>query len=85
MNPPRNLLQFFQHRGQTVGNVRQLALELAELRRHRHLHRAQLQPERDEPLLGAVVQIALDPPTGLISAATTRAREAAEGRAMSAR
>ena len=42
------------------------ASELAELGRHRGLRRAQLQRQRDQPLLGAVVQVPLDPPARLV-------------------
>jgi len=41
--------------------VRQLALELASLRRDGRLHRSQREAEEDEPLLSAIVQVALDP------------------------
>ena len=66
MNAAGDLPQLVEHARQLLDDARQRALELAELRGHPCLRRAQLQPERDEPLLGAVVQIALDPPPRLI-------------------
>jgi len=39
---------------------------LTELLRNRRLRRAQRQRERDELLLGAVVQVAFDPPAGCV-------------------
>ena len=38
----------------------------AEFGRHLGLRRAQLQRQRDQPLLGAIVQVPLDPPAGLV-------------------
>jgi hypothetical protein len=66
VNAVGDLSQLFEDAGQLLGHMRQLAFELPELRRHRPLQRTQLEPERDEPLLGAVVQITLDPPPRLI-------------------
>jgi hypothetical protein len=53
MDAACHLPQVIVHARQPVGNLRQLVLEQREL-------------ERDEPLLGTVVQVALDPPAGLV-------------------
>src|ERR1039457_1397377 len=66
VNPVGDLPQLVRNARQPLGNARERALELVELRGLRRLRRAQLQPARDEPLLDAVVQIALDPPPRLI-------------------
>src|SRR4051794_14862084 len=66
VNPVGDLPQLVKRARQPRGNARQRALELIELRWHYRLRRAQLQAERDEPLLDAVVQIALDPPPRLV-------------------
>ena len=43
------------------------ALQLGQLGRHRRLGGAQIQHQRHQPLLGTVVQVAFDPPAGLVA------------------
>ena len=62
----RDLAQLVLHRRETLGDPRQLAVELGQLGRHGGLRGAELEPERDEPLLGAVVQVALELPPRLV-------------------
>ena len=66
VDAPRELLQFLRGRSGGIDGAVELRAELAELGGHRCLRGAQLQAERDQPLLGAVVHVALDPPTRLI-------------------
>ena len=61
MDPERHLAQLVHHARQPLDDAGQLGVELAELGRHGRLSRAQLERERDELLLRAVVQVALDP------------------------
>ena len=60
VNPASVLAQFIERTGQPGGHPAEFGAQLAELRRHRSLRRPQLEGERDEPLLCAVVQVALD-------------------------
>ena len=55
-----------RHAGEPVGDLRQLAAQLAELGRYRRLHHPQVQAQRHQLLLDAFVQITLDPPPRLI-------------------
>jgi hypothetical protein len=67
VDAPRDLLQILDRTGQTAGSMGDLPLERRKLGRHRGLLGAQLERQRDEPLLGAVVQVTLDPATGLVA------------------
>ena len=58
----RDLAQDVEHAGEPFDHARQLGLELGELGGRRRLGRTQLECERDELLLRAVVEVALDPP-----------------------
>jgi hypothetical protein len=52
--------------GQVGFDLLQLRAELGERGRHRRAGHAKLQHERDQPLLSAIVQVPLDPPTRLV-------------------
>jgi hypothetical protein len=67
MDAARVLTQFVQRVRQPGGDALQVGAEFAEFGWHRHLRRAQLQCQRDQALLGAVVQVTLDAASGLIS------------------
>src|ERR1700694_2893965 len=62
----RDFPQLFEHVRKPIGYARQLTLERAELWGHGLLGRAQLQPERAQPLLGAVMEITFDPSPRLV-------------------
>jgi hypothetical protein len=66
VDAPRVLTQFVQRVGQPRDDALEVGAELAEFGWYRRLRRAQLQRQRDQPLLGAVVQVALDLPTGMV-------------------
>ena len=66
VDPERDLTQLVHYARQPLDDVGQLGPELAELGRHRRLRSAQFERERDELLLRAVVQVALDPPPGRV-------------------
>ena len=74
MDATRELPQIRQGTGQAVGDVGML---LPQLRRHRGLDRAQVQHQRHQPLLDAVVQVAFDLAPGLVTGRNDRVREAA--------
>src|SRR6266545_5408145 len=59
MDPESHLTELVEHAVQSLHDVRQLGPVLAKLWRHRRLRCAQLECERNELLLGAVVEIAL--------------------------
>jgi hypothetical protein len=63
----RQLAQLLKGAGQAVGDPGQLRPELGPLGRHGRLGGAEVQHQRDQPLLGAVVQVALDPPACLVT------------------
>ena len=52
--------------GQAVRRARELCPQLREVCRRRALGCAQVQHQRHEPLLGPVVQVAFDPPPGMV-------------------
>ena len=62
----RDLAQLVQRAGHPGDGAVKLRGELGELRRHGRLCPAQLQRQRDEPLLGSVVQVPLDPAARLV-------------------
>src|SRR3954454_7768207 len=64
MNPTRYLLEIFRYARQTRHDVRNLLPQRIESGRQRHLRRAQLKPERHEPLLRTVVQVAFESSPG---------------------
>ena len=84
MNAARHLLQILGGGRQARRGVGELRLELLLLGRHDGLRSAQLERERDETLLGAVVQIALDAPAASSAAVTMRARDAVSWARLSA-
>ena len=64
--PPGDLAQFVQGTVRFGGQVAEPRPQPSRFRRYFGLHGAQLQREGDQPLLGAVVQIALkSPPFGV--------------------
>jgi len=66
VNPAGNRPHLVRYAREPLGDRRQLAVELAQFGRHRCLHCAQVQHQRHQLLLDAVVQITLDPPPGLV-------------------
>jgi hypothetical protein len=62
VDPAGHLAQFVQHIGELVGDLTDPVLQRREVRRHRGRREAQLEAERDEALLGPVVQIPFDAP-----------------------
>ena len=60
------LAQLVQRAGRLADQRVQLRRQLVGLGRHRRLRRAQAQGEGDQPLLGAVVQVALDAAPGVV-------------------
>jgi hypothetical protein len=66
MNPSRQLPQVVQDAVQTLRRPRQLRSRLSRVGKLRGLRSSQLQHQRHQPLLDAVVQIALDPAAALI-------------------
>ena len=67
MDAPRQLPQVVQGAGEAVGDPVQLPPELGLGGRHGRLRGPQVKHQGDQPLLGAVVQVALDPPAGLVA------------------
>jgi hypothetical protein len=63
MEPERDLAQSVQHVHHPFGDVREVRALLPQLGRHGLLRGAHLERERDELLLHAVVEVALDPPS----------------------
>ena len=66
MDAERDLAQLVLHGREPLGDPRQLAAEPGQVGRHGGLRGAELEPERDEPLLGAVVEVALELPPRLV-------------------
>ena len=66
MDATRVITQFVQRVRQSGSDEFQIGAELAKLGRHRRVRHAQLQHQRDQPLLGAVVQVTLDPLASLV-------------------
>jgi hypothetical protein len=64
VDPARQLLQFGHRVGQSRPDARQLTSQVAPAGGSISLREARRQSERDQPLLGAVVQVTLDPPPG---------------------
>jgi hypothetical protein len=61
-----DLAQLIQHAGCPGDGAVELRVELAELGWYRRLCCAQVQRQRDQPLLGAVVQVSPDTSAGLV-------------------
>ena len=75
MNPAGVLAQLIERAAQPGSRPAEFGAQLAELWRHRRLRRTQLEGERDEPLLCAVMQVALNAQARLVSGSDqTRAR-----------
>jgi hypothetical protein len=66
VDPTRELLQLRDRVGQPQRDARQHAPKVAPVGRGLGLRVAHRQSERDQPLLGAVVEVALDPAAGLV-------------------
>jgi len=66
VDPTRDLLQILDRRYQSRRDAKQLRAEVLLLGGKVRLRRAHRQSERDEPLLRAIVQVALDPPASLV-------------------
>jgi hypothetical protein len=66
VDPAGELLQFRHRVGQFRRDAGQPGPLVAPAGRNIGLRGARCQPDRDQPLLGAVVQIALDPPASLV-------------------
>ena len=66
MDPAGDLPHVPQHVHQAIGHPREFPLQLRVRGRDRHLGRAHLQAERHQPLLQPVVQVAFDPPPGVV-------------------
>ena len=66
MDAAGDLAQVLHRSGELVRDLADLRLELTLVGRHHGLREAQLQAERDQALLGPVVQVPLNPPPGVI-------------------
>jgi hypothetical protein len=66
MQAARDLAHLVQHSVDPGGDLLQRRLDFAQVRRDGRLSPPQREPERDEPLLGPVMQIALDPAPRLV-------------------
>ena len=66
MDPAREVLQFGRRVGQSRRDVGQLSSQVAPVGRDIGQRGARRQSERDQSLLGTVVQIALDPAASLV-------------------
>ena len=66
MNAPGQITQLFQRPAGLLDGMVESHPKLPRIRRHLGLRHAKLQRKRDKPLLGAVVQVALDVAAGLI-------------------
>ena len=66
MDPARDLLKLLGNRTQTGEDVRQFVIEHIEFGRHGILCHTQFHAERDQPLLGAIVQIPFQAPPRII-------------------
>ncbi len=62
VNPAGDLSHLLGRADQTIDDVRHLLLQRVQFGWHRCLRRAQRESQRDQPLLGAVVQIAFETP-----------------------
>ena len=67
VNPSGDLLQVLHHVAEALGSAGQLFPELRQFGRHHGLRGTQVQPERHETLLGAVVQVAFDAAASLVT------------------
>src|SRR5207249_3457001 len=75
--------QLVEHARVSLDDARKLRPELAEVRRHRRLGRADLERKRDESLLSPVVEVALDPPPSRVGGGNDpRARSVELGAAL---
>jgi hypothetical protein len=66
VDPARELLQLRHRVGQSRRDARQLSSQVIPVGGNIGLRGARRQSERDQPLLGTVVQVALDPAAGLV-------------------
>ena len=66
VNTAREVAELVDRTGQLGGGAIELGGELGEIGRHRCPRRAHLQRDRDEPLLGAVMQVAPETAPGLV-------------------
>ena len=64
MDAAGEVAQFLEGGGQPVDDATELGRQLAGGGWHRRLRGTQLQRQRDQVLLGAVVEVALDPAAG---------------------
>ena len=76
MDPARDLPQPFLNALESFGDAIQVGVGLAEAAAGTAACAAQVQPERDELLLGLVVEVTLDLPSGLVGGGNDPAREA---------
>src|SRR4051812_19459686 len=67
MDPVRDLPQLIEYCRQPLGDSRQRAVELTEPWGDTRPRRLQVETQRYETLLGAVVKITLDPPSRLVA------------------
>jgi hypothetical protein len=84
VDPAREVLQFGHRVGQSRRDAGQLSSQVAPVGGTIGQRGARRQCERDQALLGTVVQITLDPAASLSDAATIRLREAASSDLLSA-
>ena len=66
MEPECDLPQSVEGCREPFGDMRQVLTVLAQRFRHIRLRRPELERQRDEPLLRAVVQVPLDPAPGRV-------------------
>ena len=66
VDAPGQLAQLVHGRRRLLGQGVELRVQLVRARGHGRLRRPQLHREGDQPLLGAVVQVALDPAAGVV-------------------
>ena len=67
MNPAGDLLEPLQYVGEGLSGPHHMLVQSALPARYRGLRLFQIQHQRDQLLLGAVVQIAFDSPTHLVT------------------
>ena len=67
VHPPGYLLEVIQDTCQSCNDLRNLLAQCRTLGRHAGLGCAQLKPERDQPLLGTVVQIPFESTSSVIT------------------
>lgn len=77
MDPTRELAEVIERVVQPLGNLRHLPFHVGEFGRHRELRSPELEAERHQSLLGSVVQVPLDPSTGLVGGRHDPDRDAA--------